>query len=105
MTAGYRRASSSHRDQCVVAVSPSSRPAWASAKAPEQIDTIRAPRPAAARSSPRVIWSRVVPAAPAQPGTTTVWAERSRPASPSGSTRVPPATGTGPPSTVAVLTS
>ncbi len=55
VTSGYWRASSAHSDQWVVTVSPASSPAWASANAPEQIDTIRAPRPAAARSRPSVI--------------------------------------------------
>ncbi len=50
-TSGWRRRSSSAHRQWVVAGRPSSRPAAASAKAPEQIDTTRAPRACAVRSA------------------------------------------------------
>lgn len=51
MTSGYRRCSSSAHSQCVVARRPSSSPAAASTKAPEQIDAIRTPRRDAACSN------------------------------------------------------
>ena len=49
VTRGYRRASSPHSVQCVVARRPSSSPAAASAKAPVHSDTIRLPRAWACR--------------------------------------------------------
>ncbi len=54
MTLGYRRASRSAYRQWVAARRPSSRPAPASAKAPEQMDSSRAPaRPAQGRDELR----------------------------------------------------
>ena len=71
-TSGWRRASSAHHAQWVVARRPSSSPARASRKAPVQTDATRRERAAAARSQPTSRSSSPAAATPVPPGTSSV---------------------------------
>ncbi len=93
--AGYSAASWAVRPQWVVALRPSSSPAWARTKAPVQMETIRAPRAWAARSAARTSPATGEPGG-CQPGTTTVSARSSASRPSSTSSGAPRVVGTGP---------
>jgi hypothetical protein len=80
VTWGRKRASRSHADQCVVARSPSSRPAAASTNAPVHTEARRCTRPCARRNQRTQAPSRTtaVTGASSPPATITVSWRRGR---------------------------